>query len=152
MFSPRQFFALVVIALILVNHGLTSKMDTEKAKEVISKVFSLADKNKDGQLTKQEAREGDKKLAAGLAGGNEKKRMAMFKDADKDNDDQISKKEWDSFSGKLVKFVKSFATMKKDFKKVDKNEDDNVSKGEIKKVLISRARKAGLSPKVSTSK
>merc|ERR1711974_574892 len=122
------------------------KRDTEKGKEVLSRVFSSADKNKDGQLTKHEARDA---IVGKATGGVAMRRMAMFKDADKDDDEKISKKEWDSFSGKLVKFVKSFANMKKDFKKVDKNEDGNVSKEELKEVLISRAKASGLSPKVS---
>ena len=75
--------------------------------------------------------------------------MATFKDADKDDDEKISKKEWESFSGKLVKFMNIFNEKFKDFKKADKNEDDNLSKEELKDVLISHAKAAGLSPKVS---
>ena len=56
MFSTRHFFALMVIALILVNQSF-QVADSQDVKEAFDKMFSRADKNKDGQLSKQEVRE-----------------------------------------------------------------------------------------------
>ena len=60
MFSTRHFITLMVIALILVSQSFTSKMEIKDAKDVkeaFDKMFSKADENKDGQLSKEEARE-----------------------------------------------------------------------------------------------
>ena len=57
MFSTRHFITLMVLALILVSQSFTTKMENKDAKDVkeaFDKMFSTADENKDGQLSKEE--------------------------------------------------------------------------------------------------